>query len=112
MAVFNAAFPVVAGGEDDARAFAEEAGVSQRHHYDSLMAASGTTRVTWTLQQTPAGSFIVVWFEADDPGAIFEILATGEGDDAAWMRGRVADVTGLDMTGPAPPPPEVILEWP
>lgn len=113
MATHNFAFPVLPGKEADARAFADAASGSGRHHYDALMHKSGTTRVTWTLQETPAGSFVLVWFEADDPGAIFEILATDSGDDAVWMRGWVERVGGVDMTEPPPgPPPELILEWP
>lgn len=115
MTVYNFAFPVLEGQEDLARKFAEEAAGTHRDHYDSLMAASGTTRVTWTLVHTPAGVFILVWFEADDPRAIFEILATGTGEDAAWMRGRIKDVGGVDIATDWPPPgpePELILEWP
>jgi hypothetical protein len=115
MTVYNFAFPVVEGQEDKARKFAEEATGTHRDHYDSLMKASGTTRVSWTLQYTPAGAFILVWYEAVDPQAIFEILATGTGDDAAWMRGRIKDVGGVDMATEWPPPgpqPELILEWP
>ena len=113
MAVFNGVFPVLPGKEDDARKFGEEALGSHRDHYDALMKASGTSRVTWTIQETPAGTFLAVWFEADDIEAIFEILATGTGADADWMRGRVKEVTGVDVTEPAASPlPEVILEWP
>ncbi len=86
---------------------------SHRDQYDALMKASGTSRVTWTIQKTPAGTFLLVWYEAEDIEAIFEHLATGTGEDAHWIRGRVKDVTGLDMTEPADGPlPEVILEWP
>ncbi len=113
MAVFNGAFPVLPGKEDDARKFAEEALGSHRDHYDSLMKASGTSRVTWTIQETPAGTLLPVWFEADDVGAIFEHLATATGEDAVWMRGRIKDITGVDVTEIADsPPPEVILEAP
>ena len=115
MTVYNFAFPLLEGQEDNGRKFAQEALGEHRDHYNSLMEASGTTRVTWTLQQTPAGAFILVWFEAEDPQAIFSILTTGNGEDAVWMRGRIKDVGGLDMTTDWPPPgpqPELILEWP
>lgn len=115
MTVHNFAFPVLEGHEDSARKFAEEAVGSYRDHYDALMRASGTTRVTWTLQQAPAGAFLLVWFEADDPQLIFRILATETGEDAAWMRGRIQEVGGVDMATDWPPPgpqPELILEWP
>lgn len=113
MGVFNFAFPVLPGREEQARAFAAEAVGAHAEHYTSLMKASGTTRVTWTLQETPVGSFILVWFEADDVGKIFEILATGTGEDAEWMRSRTMDVGGVDMREPVPgPQPELIMEWP
>lgn len=55
MGVRNFAFPVLPGKEDEARKFAEEAVGSHAEYYTSLRKASGTTRVTWTLQQTPTG---------------------------------------------------------
>jgi hypothetical protein len=113
MGVRNFAFPVLPGKEDDARKFGEEAVGSHGEHYTSLMKASGTTRVTWTLQQTPTGSFILVWFEADDVQKIFEVLAKRSGEDADWMRGRIKDIGGVDMREPLPgPQPELIMEWP
>lgn len=113
MSVYNFAFPVLPGKENEARKFAKEAVGSHAGSYTSLMKASGTTRVTWTLQQTPTGSFILVWFEADEVQKIFEILATRTGEDADWMRGRIRDVGGVDMREPMPgPQPELIMEWP
>lgn len=113
MAVHNFAFPVLPGKEDLARQFAKEALGEHREDYTSLMKASGTTRVTWTLNETPAGMFILVWYEADDVLAIFDILANSTDADAAWMRGRIEEVGGIEMTGPPPgPPPELILAWP
>jgi hypothetical protein len=38
-----------------------------------------------------------------------------EGDDEAanWMRGRIEQAGGIELTGPPPgPAPELILEWP
>lgn len=113
MAVHNFAFPVLPGREDAAREFATDALGAHAAHYSELMRESGTTRVTWTLQQTPAGSFILVWFEAEDVQKIFEILATSDSPAAAWMRGSIERTGGADMREPPPgPPPELILQWP
>lgn len=112
MPVFNFAFPVVPGKEDVARKFAIEALGEHADHYTDLMSRSGTTRVTWTLNQTPVGTFILVWYEADDVLAIFDILQ-GTDDAATWMRGRIEESGGIALTGPLPgPQPELILEWP
>ena len=112
MAVFNGMFPVLPGKEDDARKFAEEALGSHRHHYEGVQKATATSRETWTLQETPGGTFLLAWIEAEDIEAGFEHFATATGADIDWMRGRMKEVTGVDMTEPDDSPrPEVILEW-
>ena len=113
MPVHNFVFPVLAGKEDLARQFANEVLGDHADDYASLMEASGTTRVTWTLQETPAGTFILVWYEAEEVLKIFEVLATGTDAAAAWMRGRIEECGGIELSGPPPGPrPELILEWP
>ena len=113
MPVFNFAFPVQPGREDLARKFAAEVRGEHADDYADLMRRSGTTRVTWTLNETPAGTFILVWYEADEVLAIFDILANGRDAAAEWMRGRIEETGGIQLTGPLPgPAPELILEWP
>jgi hypothetical protein len=111
MAVMNMMLPVLPGKEDDVRKFAEEAMGSHRKHFDGFQKKTSTSRETWVIQETPGGSFILVWFEGDDLEAGFELMATGTGEDFDWMRGRIKDVTGVDMTEPGGPLPEVILHW-
>jgi hypothetical protein len=62
--VFNGMFPVLAGKEEDARAFAAEATGARLAGFEAHHARAGTTRETWALQETPMGNFILVWFEA------------------------------------------------
>jgi hypothetical protein len=113
MPVHSFIFPVVLGKEDLARQFAKEVLTDHAGDYASLMEESGTTRVTWTLQETPAGTFILVWYEAAEVLKIFEILAARADDAAAWMRGRIEECGGIVLSGPPPgPTPELILEWP
>jgi hypothetical protein len=111
MAVFNGVFPVQAGKEEDARAFAAETIGARRAGFEDHMARSGITRETWTLQETPMGSLIVVWFDGDVEKA-FTDLATDDSEYITWFRGRVLDVTGVDLAAPPEsPPPAVLLEW-
>lgn len=113
MAVHNFAFPVLPGKEDLARKFADEVLNEHAGDYASLMRSSGTTRVSWTLNETPGGTFLLVWYEADPVLRIFEILATSTDDDAKWMRGRIEEIGGIELSGPPPgAAPELILEWP
>src|SRR3954471_19567181 len=103
MAVFNGVFPVKAGKEEDARAFAAETFGARRQDFEAHMARGGITRETWTLQQTPMGSFMLVWFEGDVERA-FADLAT-EDEFAMWFRARVLDLTGVDLGVPSDGPP-------
>ena len=111
MAVMNLIFPILSGKEDDARAFADEVMGPRREGFDELQAKTGVARETWTIQSTPAGSFVSVWFEGDIDTALVD-LGTSQDEFPTWFRGRVKDVTGVDIAaaeeGPAP---EVVLDW-
>ena len=65
MAVFNGVFPIQAGKEADARAFAAETSGARRRDFEAHLTRVGITRETWSLQETPMGSLMVVWFEGD-----------------------------------------------
>jgi hypothetical protein len=59
----------------------------------------------------PMGSFLLVWFEGDVPNA-FNDLANYDSEFMTWFRGRVLDVTGVDLAvPPTGPPPEVLVDW-
>jgi hypothetical protein len=104
-------FPVRAGKENDARAFAAEAIGARRAELAAHHARGDTTRETWTLQETPMGSFILVWFEGDVEKA-FTDLATSDSEFVKWFREQVLDVTGVDLGAPPEsPPPAVLVDW-
>jgi hypothetical protein len=63
--VFNVMFPVQKGKEEDARAFAAETIGARRSGFDAHHARAGNIRETWALQETPMGSFLLVWFEGN-----------------------------------------------
>jgi len=113
MTVFNGMFPILPGQEDAARAWAAEIAGPRRAGWDALQSRAKITRETFTIQTTPNGSFLLVWFEGNVPKA-FEDVATGQDEFTAWHRGRLAEVTGIDLTQPqeAAPPPETVLDWP
>jgi len=99
MGVFNGIFPIQAGKEEDARAFAAELVGAQLAGYEAHHSRVGNTRETFTLQETPMGSFLLVWFEGDVQKA-FADHATDDSDFETWFRGRVFDLTGVDLAAP------------
>jgi hypothetical protein len=111
MGVFNGMFPIQAGKEEDARAFAVETVGARLAGFAAHHARAGNTRETFTLQETPMGSFLLVWFEGDVQKAFVD-LETDDSDFMTWFRGRVLDLTGVDLAAPpAGPPPEVLFDW-
>ena len=112
MAVFNAAFPVMPGKIDAVRAFAKETLGQRRAGFDESQARGGITRETWSLQENPDGSaIVVVWFESPDPEKSFAELAQDPSDFAVWFRERAKEVSGVDISEQQEGGPELILEW-
>jgi hypothetical protein len=111
VAVFNGMFPILSGKEDAARAFAAETIGARKKDFEALQAQSGVTRETWAMQDTPMGSFMLVWFEGNVEKA-FGDLATAASDFATWFRGQVQEITGVDLAAPMEGPlPDVVVNW-
>lgn len=111
MGVFNGAFPILAGKEDAARAFAAETIGARKKDFAALQARSNTKRETWSMQATPMGSFMLVWFEGDVEKA-FSDLAADQSEFATWFRAQAKDITGVDLGAPPEePPPDVLIDW-
>ena len=111
MATFIGAFPVLAGKEDDARKFAQET-MGRSEELSASQKRGGITKEEWSLQQSPMGSLVLVHFEAADIEKAFATLAQSSEDFDVWFRGRVQEVSGVDLAAePEGPPPEIVLEW-
>jgi hypothetical protein len=111
MGVFNGVFPIQPGKEDDARAFAAETFGARRADFEAHLGRVGVSRETWSLQETPMGSLIVVWFEGDVEKA-FTDLATDDSEYMTWFRAQVLDITGVDLAAPPEgPPPAVLIDY-
>jgi hypothetical protein len=111
MGVFSGMFPILAGKEDVTRALARDVAGPRKDGFDALQQRGDITRETWALQATPAGSFMLVWFEGNVDKA-FEDLATDQDDFTVWLRAQLQEITGEDLTKPEEgPPPEMVLDW-
>ena len=59
------------------------------------------------MQETPAGDFVILTFEGDDPEAGFaKIMQNMPADFAEFAK----DVHGLDANAPPPPMPKLVLD--
>jgi len=111
MGVFSVMFPVLPGKEDAARAWIGALSGPRKAGFDALQQRSEIERETLTLQVTPGGSFLLVWFDGNVQKA-FEAVVTGQDEFTVWHRARLLEVTGLDLSRPEDgPPPELLLDW-
>jgi hypothetical protein len=111
MAVFNGAFPILSGKEKPGRDFAATCIGERRKDFEAHLARDGITRETWALQETPMGSFMLVWFEAPDIEKAFAELAGDDSEFTVWFRDQVKDLTGVDLGAPPEgPPPDVLVD--
>lgn len=113
MAVLNAAFPIMPGKLEVAKAFGRDAIGPRRAELDAFQDRRGVTRETWAIQETPEGpAFSVVWLESADPAKAMAIAAEDDSPFADWFRERVEEINGLGLSaGPLPEPPTVTLDW-
>jgi hypothetical protein len=112
MQTFNAAFPILPGKTEQARKNAAELMGDKRADYEDGLKRTGIGRETWTLQSTPMGDFMLVWFEAEDIEEVFTILATSTEPFDVWFREQVLDTNGIDLSAPMEgPPPEPMGDW-
>lgn len=111
MGVFNGMFPILEGKEEEGRAFAAETIGARKSDFEALQGRSNIKRETWAMQETPMGSFMLVWFEGDVEQA-FSDLAADTSEFATWFRGQVKDLTGVDLGAPPEGPlPDVLIDW-
>ena len=111
MATFIGAFPVLPGKDDDARKFAQET-MGRSEEFSASQKRGGVIKEEWAFQQSPMGSLMVVHFEANDIEKAFGVLAESSEDFDVWFRGRVLELTGVDLGAePEGPPPEIVLDW-
>ena len=111
MATFIGAFPVLPGKDDDAHKFAQET-MGRSEEFSASQKRGGVTKEEWAFQQSPMGSMMLVHFEANDIEKAFGVLAESSEDFDVWFRGRVQELTGVDLAAePEGPPPEIVLDW-
>lgn len=63
------------------------------------------------LQHTPQADLTISVVESDEPGAAFGRLVMSQHPFDRWHVQQIVDQTGLDLTGPPPPPNEELWSW-
>jgi hypothetical protein len=112
MASYGFVVPVLPGMSERNREFAQELLGARRAEFERSRARHGIiSEQVWT-QETPQGTFSVVYLEAADIGQAFGGLAASDDPFDAWWRGEILAIHGVDLSRPLPGPPnEQVLDF-
>jgi hypothetical protein len=110
MATLAMALPILPGKTDDFKAFMAELNGPKLGEFEASEANIGLVQEGWFLQSTPMGDLAVVHVEGNDPLASFGAFVGSDRPFDVWYKDRIKDLTGVDLTQPAPPP-EKLMDW-
>lgn len=72
----------------------------------------GVRRETWHFQQTAHGAIVIAVTDVHDPEAAAKRFAKADAGFAAWFKGRVLEISGVDENKtPLGPETEQIFEF-
>jgi len=108
--MFAFAAPILPGKVDAWRAWVGELNGPRKGEFDASNARHGLTGHHAWLQANPDDSHVVVVVQ-DGPGAEGYMGSMAQSDDPfdKWFVMGVAEIHGMDLSGPMPPPPEQVL---
>ena len=116
MAVLQFSAPILPGKYEQWRAFHDNfiPGGPKEAEWKDQMKRHGITRQCASLQRTPAGDFVVVFFEGPDPGSFMAGLGTSANAFDKWFAQQIKDVHGIDPSQPNRPmyrkKPDLLLD--
>ena len=107
--IVGLAFPVLAGNEGRARNFAADV-KSRKKDFEKSSKRLKIKRHAWFLQQLPASSTIIVFFEADDIQKSMADFGQSADPFDVWLKDGTKAITGMDFNSPRQDPyPEVLF---
>src|SRR5688500_6427202 len=101
--------PILPDKLEAAFAFADGLNTTRRSELDD--AQSTVTKESWFIQETPYGSFMIVYFQAPNIAKVFENLSESERPFDVWFKQQVLEITGVNCDEPMPPAPKQVLSW-
>ena len=108
--LFAIAVPVLPGKTPQLKKFISELKNNQLNAFEESRKKLGVRERTF-FQTTPAGDFVVVTLEGDDPQSAFTRFGQGTDAFTKWFAKEVKEIHGFDLASPPPGPlPELIID--
>ncbi len=114
MAVLQFVAPILPGKFDQWKEFHDTMvnGGKNEAAFKDQMRRYGIKRQYVSLQKTPMGDFVVLFFEGDQPGAMMMGLGSSDNEFDKMFAGQIKDIHGIDVNVPPPGPiSELVLEY-
>jgi len=114
MAVLQFVAPILPGKYEQWRAFHDNflSGGAKRADWEDQMRRYDIQRQCVSLQRTPNGDFVVLFFEGDEPGAMMAGIGNSDNEFDKWFARQVKEIHGIDVSQPhAVPISELVLEY-
>ncbi len=106
------AFPVLEGMEENVREIARTMQGERAQQAEEFFSGFGVRAESWHLQETPAGPWVIVVSEIDEPEERAQQYSAAREEFAVWFKERTLELTGIDpYTQPLGPPTETIFGW-
>ncbi len=102
-------FPILPNKREQLFAFARALTGERAQEYAASQ--QSVTTETWYLQSTPMGDFLIVYFEAPDPAAVFASLAGSTDAFDAWFRQQAQEVSGIDFSQSIGELPQTVFQY-
>ena len=104
MAIIAMCMPILAGKKEQLQAMMDQ--VTNDPNFAASREDAGVHERSF-LQETPAGDFVILTFEGDDPEASFvKIMQNMPTDFVEFAK----DVHRLDVNSPPPPMPKLVFD--
>jgi hypothetical protein len=108
--MFAMAAPILPNKVDTWREWMSEVNGSRKDEFEASNARHGLTAHHAWLQANPDGSHVAIVVQ-DGPGSDHYVADMAQSSDSfdQWFFGKVAEVHGIDLSGPMPPAAEQVL---
>ena len=111
MAVTTFCAPILPGKTEAWKAAAQEMLGPRKTEYAESRRRLGICHEVGSLQSTPAGDWVVVYLEANDPDTVLSRILSSDMPFDRWFAATILK-GAHGITGPqVPPPNEVFVDW-
>jgi hypothetical protein len=108
--IYAATLPLLANKTSRLHEWAVELSGIHAAEFDEGLGRLGHA-VTLFVQHTPQLDLVISVVEGDEPSSAFSMLARSEHPFDRWHVQQIAELSGLDFSGPPPPPNEALWSW-